>query len=121
MYLHNALEENFEIGVHINTVSRLVQGDAVTSVEGSGQHVMHEEEGGHVGEGSSGTEGTGVDPSEVDVGCMDVEAGGSGDEEAADNDDLVLLIQYFHGAGLLECAVIEYNTLSNWGYHNSNI
>ena len=62
-----------------------------------------------------------MDPSEVDAGCMDDEADGSGDEEAADNDDLVLTIQYFCCAGLLDCAVNEYNTFSNWGYHNSNI
>ena len=53
--------------VYVNIVPRLVQGDAVTSVEGSGQHVMHEEEGGHVGVGSSGIERARVDPSEVDT------------------------------------------------------
>ena len=85
----------------------------MTIVEGSYQQVMYEEDEWHVKEGSSSREGGRVDPCEVDAGCMDNEDGGSGDEEAADNDDLVLTIQYFCGAGLLDCAVVEYNTLSN--------
>ena len=42
---------------------------------------MHEEDGGHIGEGSSSREGARVDPSDIDVGCMDDEADGSRDEE----------------------------------------
>ena len=80
------------MGVCVNIVSRLVQGEAVTSVEGSVHHMMHDEEGGHVGAGSSGIEGPGVDPTEVDAGCIYDEAGGSRDEEAADNEDPVLAI-----------------------------
>ena len=66
-------------------------------------------------EGSSGTEGAGMDPSKLDARCINDEAGGSGDEEATDNDDPVPMMQFFRGAGLLDCAVVEYNTLSNWG------
>ena len=101
------------MGVYVNIVSRLVQGEVVPSMEGSDHHVMHDEEGGHVGEGTSGTEGPEVDHGEVDARCMDDEAGSSGDEEGADNDDPVPVIQYFYGAGLLDCTIIEYNTLSN--------
>uniref|UniRef100_A0A0A8YXN4 Uncharacterized protein n=1 Tax=Arundo donax TaxID=35708 RepID=A0A0A8YXN4_ARUDO len=75
----------------------------------------------NVGEGSFGARGAVADATEADAGCMDDEADGSGDEEAADNDDPLPAIQYFHGAGLLDCAVVEYNTLSNWGYENSYI
>ena len=90
-------------------------------MEGLGQQVMHEEDEWHVGEGSFDRKGDRVDPSEVDAGCMDDEAGGSGDKEAADNYDPVPAIQYFCGARMLDCAIVEYNTLSNWGYQNSDI
>ena len=77
------------MGVYVKKVSQLVQGKAVHSMEGSDHHVMHDEEGGHVGEGTFGTVRSEVDHGEVDAGCMDDEAGGSGDEEGADNDDPV--------------------------------
>uniref|UniRef100_A0A0A9FL55 Uncharacterized protein n=1 Tax=Arundo donax TaxID=35708 RepID=A0A0A9FL55_ARUDO len=85
-------------------------------MEGSGQQEVQ-----NVGEGSSGTGEVVADASEADAGCMDDEAGGSGDEEAIENDDPVPTIQYFRGAGLLDCVVDKYNTLSNWGYENSDI
>ena len=74
---------------------------------------MHAEDGGHVGEGSFGREEARVDPSKVDAGCLDDEASGSKDEEVANNDDQVSVIQYFHDARLLYYAIAEYNTLSN--------
>ncbi|XP_062196231.1 uncharacterized protein LOC133899268 [Phragmites australis] len=121
LYSRKALEENFEIGVYVTIVSRPVHGEEVATVEGLDHNVMHDEAGGNVGEGTSGTDGPEVDHGEVDAQCMDDEAGGSGDEEGVDNDDPVPAIQYFHGAGLLNCTISEYNTLSNWGYHNSDI
>ena len=113
LYSHKALEENFDMRVYVNIVLWLVQGDAVTTMERLDQHVMHEEDRGHVRERSSGKEGARVDPSKVDAWCMDDEVGGSGDEEAADNNDSVPAIQYFRGVGLLDFAVAQYNTLSN--------
>ena len=109
-------------GVYVNIVSRLVQDDTVTTVEGSGQQVMHEENGGYVGEGSSDKKGARLDPSEVDAECMDDEASGSGDEEAADNDDPVPVIQYF--CVVLGCCIIPLLSITPYptrGYQNSNI
>ena len=74
---------------------------------------MHEEDEEHFREGSSGREGARVDHYEVDVGCIDDKAVGNEDEEAAYNDDLVSVIQYFHDAGLLDYVIVEYNNLSN--------
>ena len=78
--------------VYVNIVPRLVYNDAVSTVEGSGHQVMHEEDGVHVREGSSGRDGARVDHSNVDARCMDDEASDSGDEEGANNDDPVLVI-----------------------------
>ena len=69
------------MGVYVNIVSRPVHGEEVPTVEGSDHNMMHDEAGGNVGEGTSGTDGPEVDHGEVDEGCMDDEASGSGDEK----------------------------------------
>jgi hypothetical protein len=112
-----AVEENFDIGVYVNILPRMMSSEAGPS----GDVFGHEENEGELREGSSGAPTGKVHPSEVDVGCMDDEGGGSKDEHAADNDDPTPTIQYFHVAGLLDCTIVDYNHISIWGYQNSDI
>ena len=58
---------------------------------------------------------------EVDAGCMDDEAGGSGDEDMTDEDDPQPTIQFFCAVELLDCSVGDYSRLSRWGYQNADI
>jgi hypothetical protein len=111
------VEENFDIGVYVNILSRMTSSESGPS----GDVFGHEENEGEVGESSSGTPTGEVHPSEVDAGCMDDEGGGSEDEHVADNDDPTPAIQYFCAAGLLDCTVVDYSHISVWGYQNSDI
>src|SRR5438105_15718123 len=52
---------------------------------------------------------------EVDAGCMDDEAGGSGDEDMTDEDDPQPAIQFFRAAGLLDFSVGDYNAYLGGG------
>jgi hypothetical protein len=92
LYMHKAVEENFDIGVYVNILPWMMSSEAGPS----GDVFEHEENEMEVGEGSSGAPTGEVHPPEIDVGCMDDEGGGSEDEHAADNDDHAPAIQYFY-------------------------
>jgi hypothetical protein len=117
LYTRKAVEENFDIGVYVNILSRMTSSEAGPS----GDVFGHEENEGEVGEGSSGAPTGEVHPSEIDAGCMDDEGGGSEDEHAADNDDPAPAIQYFRAVGLLDCTIMDYSHISIWGYQNGDI
>jgi hypothetical protein len=117
LYMCKAVEENFDIGVYVNILPRMMSKEA----EPSGDVFGHEENEGEVGEGSSGAPTGEVHLAEVDAGCMDDEGGKSEDEHAADSDDPTPAIQYFRAAGLLDCTVVDYSHISVWGYQNSDI
>jgi hypothetical protein len=111
------VEENFDIGVYVNILPRMMSSEAGPSEDVFG----HEENEGGVGDGSSGAPTGEVHPSEIDAGCMDDEGGRSDDEHAADNDDPAPTIQYFRAVRLLDCTVMDYSHISVWGYQNSDI
>src|SRR6266540_3190779 len=100
LYARKAMEENFEMRVYVNLVLRMVHPDGGPSSGVLGSNVVNEVEVGHAGEGSSS-----VDPqpqSKLDAGCMDDEAGGIEDEEAADNNDQTPAIEYFRASDLVD-------------------
>src|SRR6266540_170842 len=114
LYVHKAVEEGFVLGVYVNVVScpRSLDGG-----EGTSSHTcVQDDPGSMVADDAApgGVEDEEVVPTEgeVDAGCMDNEAGGSGDEDMTDEDDPQPAIQFFRAAGLLDCSVEDYRGLS---------
>src|SRR5438128_11757766 len=109
------------LGVYVNVVSCPRSLDAG---EGTSSHTcVQDNPGSMVADDAvpGGVEAEEVVPTEgeVDAGCMDDEAGGSGDEDMTDEDDPQPTIQFFRAAGLLDCSVGDYRGLSRWGYQNA--
>src|SRR6266508_2780153 len=123
LYVRKAVKEGFDLGVYVNVVScpRSLDGG-----EGTSSHTCVQDDPGSMvadDAATGGVEAEEVVPTEgeVDAGCMDDEAGGSGDEDMSDEDDPQPAIQFFRAAGLLDCSVGDYRGLSGWGYRNTDI
>ena len=103
LYVRKAVEEGFDLGIYVNVVSCP---RSLDDGEGTSSHrCIQDDPGSMVADDAApgAVEAEEVVPIEgkVDAGCMDDEAGGSGDEDMSDEDDPQPAIQFFRAAGCL--------------------